>query len=58
MKKFLYKMMEYRIIYWLIPKYTKFIYCFNVMLNNKSGRLHLGNGYWLDFKTMTIDGEN
>lgn len=55
MKKFLYKVMAYRFIYRLMPKWTKFIYCFNVMLNNKSGCLHLGNGYCLNFETMTIE---
>ena len=55
MKKFLYKMMEYRFIYRLMPKWTKFIYSFDVMNKNKSGSLHLGNGYSLNFETMTID---
>ena len=57
MKNMLNKLMEYRFIYKLMPKWTKFIYCFNVMLNNKSGCLHLGNGYSLNFETMTIDAE-
>lgn len=57
MKKLLYKLMEYRIVYRLMPKWTKFIYCFDVMLKNKSGGLHLGNGYYLDFETMTIEAE-
>ena len=55
MKKFLHKMMNYYFIYWLMPKWTRFIYCFDVMVKNKSGSLHLGNGYSLNFETMTID---
>lgn len=51
------KLMEYNFIYRLMPKWTKFIYCFNVMVKNKSGSLHLGNGYSLNFETMTIDAE-
>ena len=58
MKKFLYKLMEYRFIYCLMPKWTKFIYSFNVMVKNKSGSLHLGNGYSLNFEKMTIEDEN
>lgn len=49
------QLMEYNFIYRLMPKWTKFIYCFNVMLENKSGRLRLGNGYCLNFETMTIE---
>lgn len=52
------KLMEYRFIYRLMPKWTKFIYCFNIMLKNKTGCLHLGNGYSLNFATMTIDKED
>ena len=55
MKKFLYKMMGYRFIYRLMPKWTKFIYCFDAMIKNKTGSLHLNNGYCLDFETMTIE---
>ena len=51
----LYKLMDYRIIYKIMPKYMKFIYCFDTMLKNKSGCLHLGNGYELNFETMMID---
>lgn len=59
MKKFLYKIMEYKFIYRLMPKWTKFIYCFDAMMKNKSGYLHLGNGYSLNFETMSInDTEN
>lgn len=57
MKKFLYKLMEYRFIYRLMPTYTKFMYCFDVMVKNQAGSLRLDNGYWLDFETMTIDTE-
>lgn len=57
MKKFLNKMMEYKFVYRLMPKWTKFIYCFNIMVKNKSGRLHLGNGYVLNFEAMTIDSD-
>lgn len=57
MKKFVYKMMEYRGIYRLMPKWMKFIYCFDVMTRNKNGSLHLGNGYALNFKTMTIESD-
>lgn len=55
MKKFLYKVMEYRFIYRIMPKYTKFMYCFDIMMKNKSGNLHLGNGYYLNFETMKIE---
>lgn len=51
------KLMEYRFIYRLMPKWTKFIYCFNIMLKNETGCLHLGNGYSLNFDTMTINAE-
>lgn len=47
--------MEYKFIYLLMPKWTKFIYCFDVMIKNKSGSLHLYNGYYLDFEAMTIE---
>lgn len=57
MKKFLYKLMEYRFIYRLMPTWTKFMYCFDIMVGNQSGSLRLDNGYWLDFETMTIDTE-
>ena len=57
MKKFLYKLMEYKFIYRLMPTWTKFMYCFDIMVNNQSGSLRLDNGYWLDFETMTIDTE-
>lgn len=57
MKKFLYKLMEHRFIYRLMPTWTKFMYCFDIMVNNQSGSLRLDNGYWLDFETMTIDTE-
>lgn len=55
MKKILKKMMEYNFFYKLMPKWTKFIYCFNIMAKNKSGSLHLDNGYSLNFETMTIE---
>ena len=55
MKKFIYKMMEYNFVYRLMPKWMKFNYCFNVMTKNRSGNLHLGNGYSLNFETMTIE---
>lgn len=57
MKKFLYKLMEYKFIYRLMPTYTKFMYCFDIMVKNQAGSLRLDNGYWLDFETMTIDTE-
>lgn len=57
MKKFLYKLMEYKFIYRLMPTWTKFMYCFDIMVKNQSGSLRLDNGYWLDFETMTIDTE-
>ena len=49
------KLMEYKFIYKLMPKWTKFIYCFNIMVKNESGRLFLGNGYCLNFATMAIE---
>ena len=49
------KLMEYKFIYRLMPKWTKFIYCFHIMSKNKSGSLHLGNGYCLNFESMTIE---
>ena len=54
MKKFLYEAMQYRFIYRIMPRWVKFMYCFNVMVKNKSGNLHLGNGYYINFKTMKI----
>lgn len=57
MKRFLYKLMDYRFIYRLMPKWTKFMYSFNIMLKNQSGSLHLGNGYSLNFEDMTIEFE-
>ena len=57
MKKFLYKLMDYRFIYRLMPKWTKFMYSFDIMLKNQSGSLHLGNGYSLNFESMTIEFE-
>lgn len=57
MKKILYKLMDYRFIYRLMPKWTKFMYSFNIMLKNQSGNLHLGNGYSLNFEDMTIEFE-
>ena len=57
MKKILYKLMDYRFIYRLMPKWTKFMYSFNIMLKNQSGSLHLGNGYSLNFEDMTIEFE-
>jgi len=57
MKKFLYKLMEYKFIYRLMPTWTKFMYCFDIMVKNQNGSLRLDNGYWLDFETMTIDTE-
>jgi hypothetical protein len=47
--------MEYRFIYRIMPMWKKFIYNFNIMAKNGSGSLHLGNGYCLNFDTMTID---
>lgn len=58
MKKFLYKMMEYKFIYRLMPTWTKFIYCFDVMVKNGTGSLYLENGYCLNFETMTIEKGN
>lgn len=55
MNKFLRKMMDYRFIYRIMPKWTKFMYCFDIMAKNKTGSLHLGNGYSLNFETMTIE---
>ena len=55
MKEFLYKIMEYNFIYRIMPMWMKFNYCFKVMIKNKSGRLHLNNGYVLNFETMTIE---
>ena len=49
--------MDYRFIYRLMPKWTKFMYSFNIMLKNQSGSLHLGNGYSLNFEDMTIEFE-
>lgn len=49
--------MEYKFIYRLMPTYTKFMYCFDIMVKNQAGSLRLDNGYWLDFETMTIDTE-
>lgn len=57
MKNILRKMMEYNFIYRLMPKWVKFNYCFDIMIRNKYGRLHLENGYFLDFETMTIEKE-
>ena len=57
MKKILCKLMEYKFIYRLMPKWTKFIYSFNIMMKNESGSLHLGNGYSLNFETMKIEEE-
>lgn len=57
MKKFLYKLMEYKFVYRLMPTWTKFMYCFDIMVKNQSGSLRLDNGYWLDFETMSIDTE-
>ena len=58
MKKLLYKMMEYKFIYRLMPKWMKFIYSFDIMAKNKSGSLHLDNGYSLNFETMRIEKED
>lgn len=55
MKKFLYKLMDYRFIYRLMPKWMKFIYSFDIMIKNKVGSLYLDNGYWLNFETMKIE---
>lgn len=49
------ELMEYRFIYRLMPMWKKFLYSFKIMAKNKSGRLFLGNGYALNFETMTID---
>lgn len=57
MKKFLYKLMENKFIYRLMPTWTKFMYCFDIMVKNQSGSLRLDNGYWLNFETMTIETE-
>lgn len=54
MNKRLFNLMEYRWFYRLMPRWWKFLYSFDVMKRNKSGTLHLGNGYGLDFKNMTI----
>lgn len=55
MYKIIYKMMEYKFIYRLMPMWMKFMYSFDIMIKNKSGSLHLGNGYALNFETMTIE---
>lgn len=57
MKKFLQDIMQYKFIYRIMPKWIKFMYCFDVMLKNKSGSLHLGNGYSLNFETMKIESD-
>ena len=57
MSKFMNKMMEYRFVYRLMPKWTRFMYCFDILVKNKSGSLHLNNGYCLNFGTMTIEKE-
>ena len=49
------KLMEYKFIYRLMPKWSRFIYTFNIMAKNEFGRLFLGNGYCLNFGTMTIE---
>ena len=58
MKKFLNKLMGYKFIYRLMPKWIKFEHCFEVMAKNRSGTLHLGNGYGLNFKDMIIECYN
>lgn len=55
MKKFLYKLMDYKFIYRLMPRWTRFMYSFDIMIRNQSGSLHLGNGYSLNFEDMTIE---
>ena len=54
---FLYKIMECNFIYRLMPKWTKFNYSFDVVMKNRSGRLHLENGYVLNFDDMSIEIE-
>lgn len=54
MNKILHKLMEYRFVYRLMPKWTRFIYCFDIMTKNKYGTLHLGNGYYINFETMKV----
>ena len=49
--------MECNFIYRLMPKWTKFNYSFDVMMKNRSGRLHLENGYVLNFDDMSIEIE-
>ena len=58
MNKKLRSLMNYKWIYRLIPRWYKFLYSFETMLDNKDGTLHLENGYALDFKTMTIEKVN
>lgn len=55
MKKLLYKLMEHSFIYRLMPKHTRFIYCVDIMLKNKLGRLYLENGCVLNFENMMIE---
>lgn len=55
LNKTLYNLMEYRWFYRLMPRWWKFLYSFDVMNRNQEGTLHLGNGYGLDFKNMTIN---
>lgn len=55
MNKKLFKLMQNRWFYRIMPKWYKFLYCFNVMTINKNGSIHLGNGYSLDFENMQIN---
>ena len=55
MRKILEEILGSKLVYRLITKWSRFIYSFNIMVKNKSGRIHLGNGYCLNFETMTIE---
>lgn len=55
MSKMMRTAMEYRWFYRIMPKWYKFLYSFEIMRRNGNGCLHLGNGYCLNFETMTID---
>lgn len=43
--------------WFFMTKWQKFLYCVPIWHSNEQ-RFHLGNGYVLNFETMTIDIEN
>ena len=48
---------EVGVIRWFfMTKWQKFLYCVPIWHSNQQ-RFHLGNGYCLNFETMTIDVE-